>query len=36
MSGEKNFIEIDSVLVNPEIFSRPYVCDVTAHGGKRN
>ena len=34
MSGEKNFIEIDSVLVNPEIFSRPYVCDVVGYSCK--
>ncbi len=28
MSQEKNFVEIGSVLVNPEIFTRPYGCDV--------
>ena len=36
MSGEKNFIVIESVLGNHEYFSHPDVCDVTAHGGKRN
>jgi hypothetical protein len=34
MSGKKSFIEIASVLVNPEIFSRPYVCDVVGYGCK--
>ncbi len=28
MSQKKGFVEISSVLVNPEIFSRPYGCDV--------
>ncbi|HWR73041.1 MAG TPA: DUF3109 domain-containing protein [Nitrospirota bacterium] len=27
-SGENGFVEIASVLVNPEIFTRPYACDV--------
>jgi hypothetical protein len=34
MSGEKSFVEIDSVLVNPEIFTRPYGCDVEKYGCK--
>ncbi len=34
MSGEKSFVEIDSVLVNPEIFTRPYTCDVIKYGCK--
>ncbi len=28
MSQEKGFVEIGSVLVNPDIFTRPYGCDV--------
>jgi hypothetical protein len=28
----KEFIEIGSVLVNPEIFTRPYTCDVEKYG----
>lgn len=32
MSGEKNFVEIASVLVNPEIFTRAYACDVEGYG----
>jgi hypothetical protein len=34
MSNEKGFIEIGSVLVNPEIFTRPYTCDVEKYGCK--
>jgi len=34
MSGEKNFVEIESVLVNPEIFTRPYGCDVEKYDCK--
>jgi hypothetical protein len=34
MSGEKNFVEIASVLVNPEIFTRPYGCDVEKYDCK--
>ncbi len=34
MSGEKKFVEIGSVLVNPEIFSRPYTCDVEGYDCK--
>lgn len=32
MTSESNFISIGSVLVNPEIFTRPYVCDVEKYG----
>jgi len=32
MSDEKGFVEIASVLVNPEIFTRPYTCDVEKYG----
>lgn len=32
MHSETNFIEISSVLVNPEIFTRLYVCDVEKYG----
>jgi hypothetical protein len=32
MSDEKKFVEIGSVLVNPEIFTRPYTCDVEGYG----
>ncbi len=31
-SGKKRFVEIASVLVNPEIFTRPYTCDVEKYG----
>ncbi len=31
-SGENGFVEIASVLVNPEIFTRPYACDVEKYG----
>ena len=34
MSQEKGFVEIASVLVNPEIFTRPYACDVEKYGCK--
>jgi hypothetical protein len=34
MSAQKNFIEIGSVLVNPEIFTRRYTCDVEKYGCK--
>jgi hypothetical protein len=34
VSSEKNFVEINSVLVNPDIFSRPYTCDVEGYGCK--
>jgi glutaminase len=34
MSNEKGFVEIASVLVNPEIFTRPYSCDVEKYGCK--
>jgi len=33
-SEENGFIEIASVLVNPEIFTRPYACDVVRYGCK--
>jgi hypothetical protein len=33
-SGKNNFVEIASVLVNPEIFTRPYTCDVEKYGCK--
>lgn len=32
MQVQKEFIEIGSVLVNPEIFTRPYTCDVEGYG----
>lgn len=31
-SGNKDFVEIASVLVNPGIFTRPYTCDVDKYG----
>ena len=34
MSLEKGFVEIASVLVNPDIFTRPYACDVEKYGCK--
>jgi uncharacterized protein DUF3109 len=34
MSAQKNFVEIASVLVNPEIFTRHYTCDVEKYGCK--
>ncbi|HEY6011224.1 MAG TPA: DUF3109 family protein [Nitrospirota bacterium] len=35
MSSDRNgFVEIASVLVNPEIFTRPYACDVEKYGCK--
>lgn len=34
MSHEQGFVEIASVLVNPEIFTRPYACDVEKYGCK--
>lgn len=34
MAANKNFVEIASVLVNPEIFTRPYSCDVEKYGCK--
>ncbi len=34
MPEEKNFVEIASVLVNPDIFTRPYVCDVEGYDCK--
>ncbi|MDA8098810.1 MAG: DUF3109 family protein [Nitrospiraceae bacterium] len=33
-SDEKNFVKIAGVLVNPEIFTRPYSCDVEKYGCK--
>jgi len=33
-SGKNGFVEIASVLVNPEIFTRPYTCDVEKYGCK--
>jgi len=33
-SGKNGFVEIASVLVNPEIFTRPYTCDVVGYGCK--
>lgn len=32
VSGKNDFVEIASVLVNPEIFTRPYACDVEKYG----
>jgi hypothetical protein len=32
MSVQKNFVKIASVLVNPEIFTRLYTCDVERYG----
>lgn len=34
MSGEKNFVQIGPVLVNPEIFTRLYTCDVEGYDCK--
>jgi hypothetical protein len=34
MSAENGFVEIASVLVNPEIFTRPYACDVEKYNCK--
>jgi hypothetical protein len=34
MSEEQNFVEIDKVLVNPDIFTRPYGCDVEKYDCK--
>jgi hypothetical protein len=34
MSGDNNFVEVASVLVNPEIFTRPYTCDVEGYDCK--
>jgi hypothetical protein len=34
MADEKNFVEIEGVLVNPDIFTRPYACDVEKYGCK--
>ncbi len=34
MAGEKKFVEIGSALVNPEIFTRPYTCDVVGYDCK--
>ncbi len=34
MSQEKRFVEVGSVLVNPEIFTRPYGCDVVKYDCK--
>jgi hypothetical protein len=31
VSAEKGYVEIASVLVNPEIFTRPYTCDVVKY-----
>ncbi len=33
-SGNNGFVEISSVLVNPEIFTRPYTCDVASYDCK--
>jgi len=33
-SGNNGFVEISSVLVNPEIFTRPYTCDVVGYDCK--
>lgn len=32
MPDENSYVEISSVLVNPEIFTRPYTCDVSKYG----
>jgi hypothetical protein len=32
--GKNGFVEISSVLVNPEIFTRPYTCDVVGYDCK--
>lgn len=32
--SSKRFVEIGSVLVNPEIFTRPYTCDVVGYDCK--
>ena len=32
MKAEKKFVQVGSVLVNPEIFTRPYTCDVEGYG----
>lgn len=32
MAQQNGFVEIASVLVNPEIFTRPYACDVAKYG----
>jgi hypothetical protein len=32
MAAEKDFVTIGGVLVNPEIFTRPYTCDVVRYG----
>ena len=34
MSVENGFVEIASVLINPEIFTRAYVCDVEKYNCK--
>jgi hypothetical protein len=34
MSAKNNFVEIASVLVNPDIFTRPYACDVEKYDCK--
>jgi hypothetical protein len=34
MSAENGFVEIASVLINPEIFTRAYVCDVEKYNCK--
>jgi len=33
-ADQKGFVEIAGVLVNPEIFARPYTCDVEKYGCK--
>jgi len=32
VKAEKKFVQVGSVLVNPEIFTRPYACDVEGYG----
>ena len=34
MSGKSGFVKVASVLVNPEIFTRPYTCDVEGYDCK--
>jgi len=34
MSGKNGFVKVASVLVNPEIFTRPYTCDVERYDCK--
>jgi hypothetical protein len=32
LKADKKFVQVGSVLVNPEIFTRPYTCDVEGYG----